>query len=210
MKNQKTFLGIALAFVVLMGGAYILYDQLGGSFQADQLAVQEPASDEAQTPSGDHAAEGEAQQQEPELVKAPDFTVYDGDGNEVSLSDFVGKPVVLNFWASWCGPCKSEMPDLDEAYSEYGEEIHFLMVNMTGDSRETAEAAAAYIEENGFSFPVFYDTDSDAAITYGVTSLPTTYFIDAEGNAIAQGRGALDMETLKRGISMIYEEESAS
>src|SRR5699024_5754406 len=119
------------------------------------------------------------------------------------LSDFIGKPVILNFWASWCVPCKKEMPDFDELYAEYGEDIHFVMVNMTDGSRETLEGASEFIEEQGYSFPVYYDTEYDAAITYGVTALPTTYFIDAEGYLVAHALSALDRETILTGIDMI-------
>ena len=79
------------------------------------------------------------------------------------------------------------------------------MVNMTG-GRETLSSAKAFIAEKGYTFPVFYDTDADAAVTYGVYSLPTTYFIDAEGYAIAQAVGAIDADTLQRGIDMITQE----
>ena len=109
----------------------------------------------------------------------------------------------MNFWASWCGPCKSEMPDFNEAYAELGEDIHFLMVNMTDGSRETLETARSYVEEQGFSFPVYYDTDYSAAVAYSVYSLPSTYFIDADGNAVARAAGAIDRETLQQGIDMI-------
>ena len=78
---------------------------------------------------------------------------------------------------------------------------------MTDGSRETVEGASAFIAENDYAFPVFYDTQMDAAMTYGVYSLPTTYFIDAEGNAIAQASGAIDGETLQRGIDLITVQE---
>ncbi|MBO5166568.1 MAG: TlpA family protein disulfide reductase [Lachnospiraceae bacterium] len=135
--------------------------------------------------------------------KAPDFTVYTATGDEVHLSDFVGKPVILNFWASWCGPCKSEMPLFQEMYDTYGEEIAFVVVNLTDGYSETVETAQAYIDEAGYTFPVYFDTDQDAAYTYYVMSIPTTYFIDAEGNMIAYGQGALSEESFKQGLSML-------
>ena len=109
----------------------------------------------------------------------------------------------MNFWASWCGPCQMEMPDFQAKYEELGSEVQFLMINMTG-GRETLDSAQKFIAEQGYTFPVFYDTDSDAAVTYGAYSLPTTYFIDAEGNAVAQATGAINGEILQTGIDMIY------
>ena len=154
----------------------------------------------------DDAQAGEAAGQEAageeELTLAPDFTVYDAQGNEVKLSDYIGKPTVLNFWASWCGPCQMEMPDFHEKYLEIGEEVNFLMVNMTS-GRETLENAQAFIEEEGYTFPVFFDTETDAAMTYSVYSLPTTYFLDAQGYLIANATGAIDADTLQRGIDLI-------
>lgn len=197
MKKNQSLLVLVLVFLLLLGGAYILYDRLSQTVAPDQLSVQgkpeeTQEADSAQT-DGD----------EPEKVSAPDFTAYDIDGNEVHLSDYLGKPVILNFWASWCGPCQSEMPDFDDAYAQLGEDIQFLMVNMTG-GRETQESAATFIKEQGYTFPVAYDTDGQVATTYGVYSLPTTLFIDGEGYIIAQGIGAIDRETLQKGIDMIW------
>ena len=137
---------------------------------------------------------------------APDFTVYDKAGNAVKLSDMKGMPVVLNFWASWCPPCKSEMPDFNEIAKEYEGKVTFMMVNLTDGQSETQESAQSFIDSMGYTFPVYFDLNSDAAYVYGIQSIPTTFFIDADGNLIAYASGAIDGDTLKRGISMIYSE----
>ena len=191
MKNKRTLLILLLVFVFLLGGAALLYRQLGQSVETDQLAARE----EQQQESGGSEPE--------QKTEAPDFTVYDREGREVRLSDYTGKPIVLNFWASWCGPCQMEMPHFEDKYQELGEEVQFLMVNMTDGSRETVDSASAFIEQQGYTFPVLYDTDSDAALTYGASSLPTTYFIDAVGYGVARATGAIDAETLQKGIDLI-------
>lgn len=222
MKGNKTFFVLALVFVLLLGGAYVLYQRLSAGQTSDNLAIAGSSSQNGESSSssssapdrsssaqsasgstGSQSSQSSQEEEEPELTPAPDFTVYDKDGNEVHLSDFAGKPIVLNFWASWCSPCKSEMPDFHQAYLDYGEEVQFLMVNMTDGSRETVDSASAFIEEQGYTFPVFYDTGYDAALTYGAYALPTTYFIDAEGYAVAWAQSALSAENLQKGLDMI-------
>ena len=95
------------------------------------------------------------------------------------------------------------MPEFEAAYQKYREEIQFMMVNLTDGNRETVETAAEYIAGEGYTFPVFFDTESDAAITYGATSIPVTYFVDAEGHLVAYGSGALSGEILQSGMEMI-------
>ena len=194
MNNKKPLLIILVLFVALMVGASVLYNNLGSSMAPSQLATQ-PTATEAPT---ENPGETQAEPQQ-----APDFTVYDADGNPVNLHDYFGKPIVVNFWASWCGPCKSEMPDFNEKYQELGEEVQFLMINMTDGSRETVEIASEFIAEKGYSFPVLYDTASSAAITYGVYSIPTTFFIDADGYPVVYAAGAISGDDLLRGIEMI-------
>ena len=153
--------------------------------------------------SGEYAGENLGSTEEAQLA-APDFTVLDSEGNEVQLSDYVGKPIVLNFWATWCYYCKEEMPDFDKAYEAYPE-VQFLMVNATDGVQETMESAQEYIQQEGFQFDVFYDTQLEAVNAYYVTGFPATYFIDAQGNLVTRSRGMLDYDTLVKGIGMITE-----
>ena len=135
-----------------------------------------------------------------EYDPAPDFIVFDANGNPVRLSDMKGKPVVLNFWASWCPPCKAEMPDFDKVSRELDGEVVFMMVNVW----DTQSAAEAIIDSMGYTFPVYFDLLEDAVGKYGIESIPQTYFIDKWGGLVAYGVGALSEADLRYGISMIY------
>ncbi len=145
--------------------------------------------------------------QEPEKTDAPDFTVFDAVGEPVKLSEMRGKPVVLNFWASWCSPCRGEMPEFERLYQESGGEIVFMMVDLVDGRRETKAKGARYIEEQGFTFPVYFDTEQDAAIRYGVSSIPRTIFIDREGKIITAATGSMDGRTLQKGIELIEQQQ---
>ena len=206
MEKKRILFVLALVFVLVLGVAYTLYGRLSQGLEHNQLKVESPQSQAAGS-SSQGAESGQtadsAQAAEPEKVLAPDFTVYDAEGNPVQLYDYIGKPLVVNFWASWCGPCQMEMPHFEDKYQELGDEVQFLMINMTDGGRETVDSASAFIAEKGYTFPVLYDTDSNAALTYGAYSLPTTYFIDADGYAVAQATGAIDADTLQQGIDLI-------
>jgi len=210
MKKKIITIILAASFVVLIAGASLLYGRLRQEQAPEQLAPlvdlknnlpKEENDKDVNNENGKKEGEQEktAERQEP---KAMDFTVYDGEENQVKLSDYFGKPIVLNFWASWCGPCQSEMPDFQEKYLELNDTVQFLMVNVTG-GRETVATAKSFISQNGYTFPVFYDSDLNAADTYEVYSLPTTYFIDADGYLMAQATGAISAATLQSGIDMI-------
>ena len=191
MNKRFPVLLAGLCLVVLLAGAYMLYNELSDRVELPQLSTQPTQT----SPSG--------QKTEPEVSPVPDGTFYDMEGNTVKLSDFRGKPVVLNFWASWCGPCKSEMPDFDSAYAEYADRVHFLMVNVTDGYRETQSTASEFIAQSGYGFPVYLDKDAATSAYYGVNSLPTTFFIDADGYLVTYATGALNMENLQKGLRMI-------
>lgn len=214
MNNKvKTILGI-LAFVVLIGGAYLAYNSLSEKYKPNtelQLSEQSNNTQAAQSTgqvSGSEQTQSTAQAPstesgEPEKMKAPDFTVIDNEGNEVKLSSLFGKPIVLNFWASWCPPCKSEMPHFNKVYADVKDDVVFMMVDMVDGQRETLEKGKQYIKDQDFSFPVYFDVDQEAASTYGISSIPTTLFIDKDGYVVTGAEGAIDEATLLKGIGYI-------
>ncbi len=218
MNNKtKTILGIVI-FVLFIAGAAFAYNELSKYYKPEvplvtpdiPTATTQAPPKPTKTPADDDVQEDDVQKddvQEDEAIKAPDFSAFDSEGNAVKLSDYFGKPLVLNFWASWCPPCKSEMPHFNKIYNELKEDVVFLMVDMVDGSQETETRGKKYIADNGFTFPVLYDTLQDAAYTYGIRSLPTTVFVDKDGNVAAGVEGAIDEETLLKGIELITNTE---
>lgn len=204
MSDKKIFFILIGIMALSLTVATLYYGLVIEKYDLSMDNIQEVVSSDTEVSDETQTDEGEDEiQTSEEQGEVPDFTVYDRDGNEVHLSDFVGKPVVLNFWASWCSPCKKEMPYFDALYCEYGDQIHFVMVNATDGYQETMESALEYLDGTEYKFPVYFDSDSDAITAYGVSAFPTTFFFDASGNPVAYGQGSMDEETLEKGLKMI-------
>ncbi|NLZ81985.1 MAG: redoxin domain-containing protein [Clostridiales bacterium] len=140
-----------------------------------------------------------------EVLPAFDFTLTDQYGNTHTLSDYKGKVVFLNFWATWCPPCKEEMPDIEELYQEYGEnqeDVIFLGVanpkseEYPNNQDIEKEDIDIFLEENGYTFPVVYDETGDVFYDYFITAFPTTFMIDTDGNIYGYVPGMLTKDIM--------------
>lgn len=177
-KKTRTLLSIG-AFVLFMAIAFVAYNGLTKSYTPPITAQKDP-------------------------VPATELNLIDYEGENVKLSDFYGKPIIINLWATWCPYCIEEMPLFEEKYKEYGDDITFLMINITDGQQETVETAKAYIEENNFTFPVYFDTTLESLSGYNPRgSLPFTIFIDKSGNVSSYQPGKLSESKLNSGIDLL-------
>ena len=194
---MKKTLILLLALVGIIGAATLFYN----NYQKNDPSQLKPSGmfSESQQ-EGSTSTQITENNTNSDTLPAMDFTVYKQDGTAINLSDFYGTPIVVNFWATWCGPCKSELPAFEQLYREYGENIIFMMVNLTDGAQETVKDVNKFVMDNNYTFPVYFDTEADAALTYSVYSIPATLFIDADGNIVASHMGAMSESTLKNYI----------
>lgn len=136
-----------------------------------------------------------------EKIMSIDFTLYDQNGKEHKLSDYKGKTVFLNFWATWCPPCKEEMPYIEQLYKEYNKnnkDVVILGVASPNLDREgSKEDIIEFLQQEKYTFPVVMDNNGELAYQYGISAYPTTFIIDKEGYITQYVPGAMDKQTMK-------------
>jgi thiol-disulfide isomerase/thioredoxin len=186
----------ALGFAIFMGLSYAAYNSLSEDATAGVSDAGNRGSDALNSGARAPAAGGSGASS-----PAPDFSVLNSRGEDVNLSDMRGKPTIVNFWATWCPPCRSEMPHFEEAYRELGGEVNFMMVDLTVGG-ETRAGAEEFVKKQGFTFPVYFDTTGEAAGKYGVSAIPTSVFIDADGNIAGKSIGMINKTSLMKGIDL--------
>ena len=207
MNSKITTIVGALAFAGFIIVALVAYNMMAERTEpANNIVLTqgevEPEPAEVATPpteeeSGEEAVEAPAQQ----LV--PNFTFADADGNLMELHDFFGKPIVLNFWATWCPSCVNESVYFDRLYAEYGEDVHVLKINLLDGQRETRQRVDEFMDTRGYGFPLYFDIDNGGGMAFGVQFIPVTFFIDAYGHPVARTQGAVNWDTLMQGLEVV-------
>ena len=180
MGKYKNVIIYTAILIILMVVAVYGYNYLKEEYQPDRENQSAEVNDIIETPS-----------------KAKDFKAVSNSGEEVSLSKYFGKPIIVNFWETWCAPCKMELPEFNDAYLKYGDEIQFMMVNLTDAYKGDTSTVKKFVNDNGYQFPVYFDIDNSAAISYSIYSIPKTIFIDKNGDIAYTFLGMLTGERLE-------------
>ena len=163
--------------------------------------------------AGDEDGQNSADAQDRQTVAAPlaDLELTDQFGNTHTLSDYKGKVIFLNFWATWCGPCRNELPDIQKLYEEYsaqGEDAEVVILGIAGPGigqEGSAKEIAGFMEENGYTYPVLMDESGEMFTQYGISAFPTTFMIDKEGNVYGYVPGQMTEDIMRSIIDQTLE-----
>ena len=192
MQKKINIIIWVVAICAIMAAAYILYSK-----RQPQIIIEPPAQQS-------QAISQSTQNTNP---VAPDFTLKDLNGNDVKLSDYKGKIVILNFWAVWCKYCLVEMPDFNELNKELEKENEVVILAI--NSQESPNKVKEYLSSSNIDLKVLLDQDGAVTQTYGITGFPTTFFIDKDGTLVTYISGMTDKKTLLEYISKIKSQEAS-
>lgn len=175
-------------------------DKVGG----DSKPAEQAADTHSKTEQRQNTAESSNDDRKHPL--APDFELQGLDGKTYRLSDFKGKRVFLNFWATWCPPCRKEMPDIQQLYENYGKSESYAILTLTNPKSQEfphnadadQDSIRAFVKSRGFDFPVAFDTSGEVFKMYGIRSFPTTYLVDEEGRIEGYVPSALSYELMEK------------
>lgn len=212
--NKKSIIAIAILAVILVAGIYYaVQDKENNNDQSKDEPIidenkenqeeppeeeQDPANEEQEEPEDEEAAEDVPLQRG---KPAPDFTLTTLSGEKASLSDYKGKIVMINFWATWCKYCDEEMPDLQRLYEENKDKDFVVLAVNVGEKEKTARD---YIDKGGYTFPVLLDEDMAVARNnYYVSAYPTSYYIDKDGNLIGAVPGMMTYPQMNQVLEQI-------
>ncbi|PFB98688.1 thiol:disulfide interchange protein [Bacillus cereus] len=186
---------LTIIVVLLCLAGYAAYDQFG---KKNQVVQERPAKSEA-------AMKEMIARNGIEIGKsAPDFELTKLDGAKVKLTDLKGKKVILNFWATWCGPCQQEMPDMEAFYKEHKENVEILAINYTPSEKGGGEEKVSnFAKEKGITFPILLDKNIDVTTAYKIITIPTSYFIDTKGVIQDKFIGPMTQKEMEKRIAKL-------
>lgn len=172
------------------------------SYLSNISSSQENTENVSGTEEESGSPEETSETEDSKVIPALDFTLKDQFGNTHTLADYKGKTIFLNFWATWCGPCKAELPDIQKLYEKYSEETEeeVVVLGVAGPkmgNEKTEEEIIEFLEENELTYPVLMDTDWTLFQGYGISSFPTTFMIDKEGNVFGYVPGQLSYDIME-------------
>jgi len=170
--------------VLVAAGLYLSRSDSGGEISAAGVAGEVALS-----------LAGEQRTVEPDMTP-PDFFIIPDEGKAISLAELKGKPVFINFWNTWCPPCREEMPDLDRLYREYGQDVEFIFINiLTGE--KSLHDVTGFLSDNDYSIPVYLDRQGEVARAYGISGIPTTVVLSGSGEVVYASAGSISYNKAK-------------
>ncbi len=211
---KKNIFILLLAVVLVIMAVYSVQSYKLIADRAAEKSISDPASDPAPNKPEENSeqterqpesqaegqAEGRQEQARFNLMDDYDFNLEDLKGNKVTLSQYKGKKVFLNFWATWCPPCKTEMPDMEKLYQETKDTDLIMLAVNVGEDKNTVQS---FISKNEYNFAVLLDTKGEVSQLYQVKGIPTSYFIDTEGFLDDGTSGAIPLESMRKYVNKL-------
>ena len=205
MKNNGMSIILIGLALLLLAGSVLLYHNVSEQVP-ENIPISTPSPLYNRTESNPAAAKpvspSPAPTQSP-YPRATDFTYTDSDGNSYQLSDLYGKPCILNFFATWCPPCRAELPAFDAAHQNYGDKINFLILDLVDSGNESVQNGLDFVAANGYGFPLFFDSLGEGYGAYGTGYVPVTVLISADGGIVDVHVGGLSEQELQTMIDLL-------
>lgn len=189
---KKWIIAVMLVSVLALAGCGAENNMENLSDSVDATSVEEVSATEAEEAATE--AVTEAAEETPERLPAIDFTMTDWQGEEITLSDYQGKIVFLNFFATWCPPCQEEMPEFQQAYEDYEGDVVFQIIDVYSSEREGYQHVVDWYTEGGYTMPMIIDEEGQLEKDYPIRAFPTTFVIDRNGNVLGYLEGAMNRE----------------
>lgn len=198
---KKSIIIWTIAIILVIAAVYTTNNYNSRANTANNQTQQNSQTGQtAPAPAGNEQSGGQSSTQEINLMKDYDFTLEDLKGNKVTLSELKGKKVFLNFWATWCPPCKAEMPDIEKLYQETKDSDLIILAVNIGEDKKTVQD---FITKNNYNFTILLDVKREIAELYQVSGIPTSYFIDTNGLLVNRKVGSMPYESMKEFVDAL-------